>query len=305
MMSLKNQKHVLTGAFGYTGRYLAHRLLEAGAEVATLTNKAVPADSSIAGAPFDFERPETMIEFMAGAEVFYNTYWVRFNHRNFTHHEAVRNIKTLFDCARRAGVRRIVHISITNPSLDSPWEYFRGKAELEEYLKSLDVSWAILRPAVLFGGQDILINNICWALRRLPAFGMFGRGDYRLRPIHVADLAGMMLEAGAPGDCFTQNAVGPESFTYKELVETLAHAMRLKRLVFPCPPRLAYWVGSLVGRLQHDVFITWPEIEGLMAGLLDAPAAPNQGQDQIRLTTWAAQNSLSLGRRYASELSRR
>lgn len=305
MINLKGQKHVLTGAFGYTGRYLARRLLAAGAETVTLTSRDAPAESPIVKAPFDFKQPENMTRFMAGAEVFYNTYWVRFNHQRFNHQEAVANSKTLFDCAKRAGVKRIVHISITNPSLDSPFEYFRGKAELEEYLKNLDVSWAILRPAVLFGGRDILINNICWALRKLPAFGLFGRGDYRLRPIQVDDLARLMLEAGYKIDCFTQNAVGPESFTYKELVSTLARLMGLKRLVFPCPPRLAYWAGALIGWKQNDVFITWPEVKGLMAGLLNTPEPPEQAPAQTRLTQWAAKNAPYLGRQYASELSRR
>ena len=167
---------------------------------------------------FDFDRPERLAKSLAGVSVLYNTYWVRFNHRNFTFAEAVRNSRTLFHAARQAGVERIVHTSITNPSLDSPLEYFRGKAQVEQALKDCGVSAAVLRPAVLFGGHDILINNMAWTLRHLPVFGLFGRGDYRLQPIHVEDFASLAVAAGRQRDNVTINAIGPETFTYRELL---------------------------------------------------------------------------------------
>ena len=65
----------------------------------------------------------------------------------------------LFEAAKKQGIKRIVHISITNPSEDSPFEYFSGKAKIEKALIEFGISYA-LRPAVLFGKEDILINNI-------------------------------------------------------------------------------------------------------------------------------------------------
>ena len=186
--------------------------------------------------PFHFDQPERLAESLAGVSVLYNTYWVRFNHRRFTFADAVRNSRTLFDAARQAGVERIVHVSITNPSLDSPLEYFRGKAEVEEALQASGVSYAILRPAVLFGGEDILINNMAWTLRRLPVFGVFGRGDYRLQPIHVDDLASLAVAQGQRRENVTINAIGPETFTYRELVETIGQIIGRRRPLLPLPP---------------------------------------------------------------------
>ncbi len=198
----------------------------------------------------------------------YNTYWVRFNHKRFSHASAVENTKQLFDAAKAAGVQRIVHVSITNPSVESPFEYFRGKAELENYLKGTGLSHAILRPAVFFGKEDILINNIAWMLRRFPFYGIFGDGGYGIQPIHVEDFAGLAIEAGNQTEDITLDAVGPESFTFKELVETLGQIIECPRPVISIPPWLGLLGGRLVGLVMLGVVVTREELGGLMVGLL-------------------------------------
>jgi NADH dehydrogenase len=213
---LNPEVHAVTGAFGYSGRYIAQRLLDAGHRVTTLTNSE-PRPDLLAGRvrafPLTFGDPAQLTKSLQGVAVLYNTYWVRFNHRLFTHDEAVRNTRALFTAARNAGVRRIVHVSITNPSLDSALPYFRGKAELESALQESGISYAILRPTVLFGKEDILINNIAWLLRRFPVFALFGDGQYSLQPIYVDDLARLAVTQGAGDQNVTLDAVGPETFT--------------------------------------------------------------------------------------------
>ena len=232
----------------------------------------------------------------------YNTYWVRFNHKTFAHADAVKNTLILFEAAKKAGVKRIVHVSITNPTLDSPLEYFSGKATLEEALKASGISYAILRPTVLFGKEDILINNIAWMLRKFPLFGVFGDGNYRLQPIHVDDLATLAVEQGDHRENITINAIGPETSTYRELAQKLGAIIGYNRRVVSVPPWMGYAVGSIAGRFVDDVVITDGEIEGLMADLLyvDAPPA-----GKTVLTDWARQHAERLGKRYTSELARR
>jgi NADH dehydrogenase len=234
--------------------------------------------------------------------VLYNTYWVRFNAPGFSHSQAVANTRTLFEAAHKAGVRRVVHVSITNPSEDSSLEYFHGKGQLERALRKSGLSYAILRPAVLFGHEDILINNIAWMLRKFPVFGVFGDGRYRLQPIYVDDLAALAVEQGQSRDNVVIDAIGPETFTFRELVETLGELLGCRRRIVSIPPWLGYAVARAMGTLVGDVVLTREEIEGLMADLLyvDAPAA-----GPTRLTDWVRDHAATVGLRYASELARR
>jgi NADH dehydrogenase len=297
--------HVVTGAFGYSGRAIAERLLARRLRVRTLTHspdRPHPFGDHIETFPFDFDRPDRLAASLAGAAVLYNTYWVRFNHADFKHAEAVENTRVLFAAARQAGVRRIVHVSITNPSETSKLEYFRDKAMLERDLQGLSVSHAILRPAVLFGGVDVLVNNMAWALRHLPVFGLFGDGRYRLQPIHVDDFADLAVREGSAEGNRTIDAIGPETFTYTELIEELSRAMGVRRPIVPVPPWFGYAAGAALGAVLGDVVITREEIEGLMQGLL-ATSSPPVGR--IKLSDWARDNASTLGRRYASELGRR
>ncbi len=297
--------HAVTGAFGYSGKYIAHRLLAQGQTVITLTNstdRANAFEGQIRAYPFHFDQPDQLTRSLEGVEVLYNTYWVRFNHPLFTHADAVRNTLVLFEAAKRAGVRRIVHVSITNPSEESPLEYFRGKARLERALIESGLSHAILRPTVLFGKEDILINNIAWMLRRLPIFGVFGDGRYKLQPIYVDDLAALAVQYGATTGNLILNAIGPETFTYREMVETIGRLIAAPRPVISVPPTTGYWVGSVVGGLMGDVTITRAEIAGLMANLLYVDSPPT---GTTRLTDWIAAHANTLGRHYASELARR
>jgi len=217
--------HAVTGAFGYSGRYIASRLLERGEEVITLTNSAHrpnPFNGKVEAFPFNFDNPDALAESLAGVKVLYNTYWVRFNHASFSHNEAVENTRILFRAARMTGEERVVHISITNPDIDSPLEYFSGKARLEEALRKTGLSYAIIRVAVLFGKEDILVNNIAWTLRTFPVFGVFGDGEYKLEPLYVDDLAQIALEQAKSRANVTLEAVGPETFTYRSWREPSA-----------------------------------------------------------------------------------
>ncbi|MDP6633614.1 MAG: NAD(P)H-binding protein [Phycisphaerae bacterium] len=302
---MKQTLHAVTGAFGYSGKYIARRLLDLDHEVITLTNspdRANPFGGRVKPHPFNFDDPDKLTQSLRGVSVLYNTYWVRFNHKLFKHADAVKNTERLFAAARAANVERIVHVSITNPSEDSPLEYFNGKARLERALAESGVSHAILRPTVLFGPEDILINNIAWALRRLWVFGVFGRGNYRLQPIHVDDLAALAVEHGAGRENVTVDAIGPETFTYRELVKVIGEAIGKKRLIISVPPSIGYFVAWIVGKCVGDVMVTREEIKGLMADLLYVDSPPT---GTTRLTDWVNEHADSLGRKYASELARR
>ena len=301
----KENVHAVTGAFGYSGKYIAQRLLDEGKSVLTLTNslhRRNPFGDRVRVAPFNFDNPDRLTESLRGVSVLYNTYWVRFNHGNLTHADAVRNTETLFRAAKEAGVSRVVHVSITNPSEDSPLEYFSGKARLERSLLESGIPHSILRPTVLFGKEDILVNNIAWALRRLPIFGVFGDGLYKLQPIYVDDLAQLAVEHGQLTGNWIVDAIGPETFTYRGLAESIGEIIGKRRPIVSVPSAVGYAVGWVIGKLMRDVMITRDEIEGLMGNLLYVDSRP---AGTTRLTDWAKKRSATLGLRYTSELARR
>ncbi len=299
------KKIVVTGAFGYSGKTITANLLSAGYHVKTLTNstnKPNPFGNKIEVAPLSFNDSKRLTASLTGYDVLINTYWVRFNHKKFNHKSAVDNTKVLFDCAKNAGIQRIIHVSITNPSIESDLEYFKGKGILENYLQNLGVNYSIIRPAVLFGKQDILINNIAWMARHLPVFGVFGKGDYKLQPIHVDDFANIIINEISKTENAIINAIGPETFSYKELVKSIMSTLKIKKKVFNAPPYIGYLAGRLISFLKKDVTITRAEIKGLMDNLLYVKTAPT---GKIKLTDWVKENQTTLGVNYNSELQRR
>jgi NADH dehydrogenase len=296
---------VVTGAFGYSGKYITRRLLASGKRVRTLTNspqRENPFGGIVTAHPYVFENPYELARSMQGAKVLVNTYWVRFNHAGFNHTEAVHNTLRLFDAAKRARVPRVVHISITNPSLDSKLPYFRGKAELEDALRASGLSYAILRPTVLFGKEDILINNIAWMLRRFPVFGLFGDGQYQLQPIYVDDLAQLVVDAAVSTETGVVDAIGPETFTYRDMVTLIGQAIGHERRMISIPPPIGLALSGILGSILGDVVVTKEEIAGLMQNLLVTNSSP---VGHTPLSRWVMENNSILGLRYSSEIARR
>jgi len=299
-----SELHVVTGAFGFTGKHVARRLLGCGVSVRTLTahpDRSSELRSSIEVRPLQFTDVPRLASDLQGARVLYNTYWVRFAHGRTTYDSAVANSLALIRAAQEAGVERFVHVSITNPDEKSPLGYFRGKARVERALRESSLSHAILRPAVLFGDEGILINNIAWLLRRFPLFVVPGSGEYRLQPIFVEDLGDLMVAQGKRDDNSTTDAIGPETFTFNELVALVRRIVKSKSRVVHLPPTLALRMSQVIGALRRDVILTREEVDGLLADLLVTNSAPT---GETKLSEWMAAHRDSLGRRYQSELAR-
>ena len=299
---------VVTGAFSFTGRFIARRLLEQGRHVRTLTNHPerpgaheVAKDAVIDVAPLQFTDRAALVESLRGADVLYNTYWVRFRHAGIGFGEAVANTRILLGAAAEAGVRKVVHISVSNPSADSHLDYFVGKARTEAIVRESAIQWAIVRPTLIYGAGDILINNIAWLLRRMPFFVVPGLGNYRLQPVAGEDVAEIATWAAGQTDSVTIDSAGPDTVSYVELVEAVAIAVgRRPRFVY-LPLGVTLLGAKIVGRMTHDVLVNRQELQGLMDELLVSKEKPRGTR---RLDNWLLTNSDTLGKEYASELGR-
>jgi len=295
---------VVTGAFSFTGRFIAQRLLAADRRVRTLTNHPQrPGANEITAevAPLQFTDRDALVASLRGADVLYNTYWLRFHHGRVRFGDAVANTRVLLGAARDAGVRKVVHISVSNPAADSELDYYAGKARAEQVVRESRLPWAIVRPTLVFGQGDILINNIAWLLRRLPIFGIPGRGDYRVQPVAAEDVAEIATWAAEQTDNVTVDAAGPDVIYYSEMVESIAIAVgRHPRFVY-LSPRMSLVAARLIGRIVKDEVLNQPELEGLMQELLVSHERPRGTR---RLDNWLLPNAGTIGTRYASELDR-
>ncbi len=303
-MTRDHEINVVTGAFGYTGKYITRRLLEAGIKVRTLTGhpgRSHEFADRVEIAPLDFRHPEKLVQALRGARVLYNTYWVRFDHDSTTFEQAAANSRLLIEAAREAGVRKIVHVSIANPSLDPRLPYYSGKAKVEEAIVESGLAYSTLRPTVIFGPEDILINNIAWFTRRFPVFAIPGDGRYRIQPIFVEDIASLAVREGQNNTNRILDAVGPETFPFEELVRRIANAVGSKTHLFHLAAGATAQALRLVGPFVRDVVLTREEIEALEADLLVSHHAPS---GWTRFTAWLQANAETLGRTYSSELGR-
>lgn len=329
----------ITGAFSYTGKYLAPLLLSRGHKIRTLTNhpdSSNPLIYQIRVAPYRFDEPARLTESLVGCDVLVNTYWVRFPHGAMTFERAVENTRMLINAAKSAGVGRIVHVSIANASLDSPLGYYSGKARLEEAVRNSGLSFAILRPTVIFGREDILINNIAWFVRRFPVFAVPGDGRYGVQPIFVDDMAALLADAAERIDDYAIDAVGPEAYSFNELVALIAKTIGRPTRIVHAPAPIAYVATRAMGWLLRDTVLTWEEYRGLMddllvardipaanalvaqslasvaksqppqsvAGLPNSPLSLNSRGVPTSLASWLDENRATVGLEYASEVAR-
>jgi len=251
--------------------------------------------------PYNFDKPDVLTASLEGATTLHNTYWVRFALGASTFSSAVENTQTLLRSAKSAGINKIVHVSIANPDKQSPFAYYRGKAVLEEAVMESGLNYTIIRPTVIFGAEDILINNIAWLLRKFPVFAIAGSGEYRIQPIFVEDMAELAVTAGQDGKNGVFDAVGPEVFTFEGLVRLLAKAVCSRSGIIHVPPSALLMASKLVGSMVGDVILTREEIGGLMADLLISSGAPTGA---TRLSDWIQRHKDTVGTRYASEVKR-
>ena len=302
----ESMMHTVTGATGYTGRYITELLLQEGHRVQSITghpDRHNPFGESVELHPFNFDEPNLLKQTLAGTDTLFNTYWIRFNRGGRTYEQCVQHTRTMFKAAKAAGVRRVVHISITNPDIDSPLPYFRGKAQIEDALRRSGLSYAILRPTVLYSTEDILLNNIAWTVRTFPFVLMPGSGQCKVQPVLVDDLAQLAVKVSRDNRNSEIDAVGPEVFTYRQMVELIRDKVGARCLVLPAPRLLAFVAAEILGLFLNDVVITRDEIKGLCANLMVSNSA-SQSPTNTKLSEWLDRNGHELGLRYASEIRR-
>jgi uncharacterized protein YbjT (DUF2867 family) len=293
---------LVTGSFSYSGRFLTEILLSQGHQVRTLTNHPAPElfTGRVAVHPLRFD-PATLQQALDGVDRVFNTYWVRFEHGGLDHGMAVENSKALISAAVKAGVKRFVHVSIANPDIRSPLPYYCGKAEVEQFLVASGLSYAIVRPTLIYGDGDILLNNIAWFVRHLPIFAVPGSGQYRVQPVFVRDYVALLEAVSREGQNCTTDAVGPDSYAFEELIQLVCRTLQRRVALVKLPPVAVLALLRVFEASLGDVVLTSDEIRGLMGNLLVSSQPPTC---PTHFDGWLSRHGGDLGQRYASELGR-
>jgi uncharacterized protein YbjT (DUF2867 family) len=295
---------IVTGAFGYIGKYITRYLLVQGERVATITThpeKPNPFGDSVKAFSYDFDQPDLLTEHLRGANTLYNTYWVRFEHYGASFNQAVQNTAALFECAKRASIQKIVHISVTHASTASDLPYYAGKGMQEQALNECGVPYRIVRPTLVFGDEDILVNNIAWLMRKFPFFPIFGDGQYRVQPVFVEDLASIAVESAGKQGSEVIDAIGPENYTFEDFVQLIARTIKPRERLFHIPPTVGVLLGQMIGLAVGDIILTQDELQGLMTNLLTSIQTPN---GSTHFSEWLANHRESIGVTYSSEWRR-
>jgi NADH dehydrogenase len=294
--------NVVTGSFGFIGRHITQRLLARGEAVRTITthpDKPNPFGSEVEALSYNFDYPRELTAALRGADVLYTTYWIRFEYGGMTFARALHNTATIFECARKAGVKQIVHIGVTGSSESSPLPYYRGKAVQERLLREAGIPFTIVRPSLVFGEGDVLVNNIARLMRAFPVFPVFGDGRYEVQPVYVGDVADIAVKGAQAPEAATVDAIGPERFAFKDFLRLLADNIRPGIMFLPMPPAAGIALGRVIGRALGDVLLTADELRGLMQGLLTSRQKPS---GKIVFSEWLRENKTNVGRSYASDI---
>ncbi|MCY3412227.1 MAG: NAD(P)H-binding protein [Candidatus Heimdallarchaeota archaeon] len=300
-------QYCVTGAFSYTGKYIARELLKTEDRISTLTNHPDSDDpffDRIDVLPYSFDDFDQLVQNLTGVDVLVNTYWIRFTYKHISFDDAVENSRILFTAANAAGVKRILHISVTNPSKDSPYPYFKGKYQVEEHLKASEVTYSIIRPALVFAPDDVLINNIGYLLRRFPFFIQIGDGSFKLQPISQQDLAKFVVSRSILDANEIVDAVGPETYTFQELVELLIQATNSRCKIIQLSSKLSWIIFApifILNVIKRDKIITKHEIGALVDNLLLTESNP-VGKE--KLSDFIQENATILGKQYIHEINR-
>lgn len=222
-------KVAITGAHSFTGRYVAEILLGKGASIVNLTNHPNRNwkihSPRITDHQLLFQK-EHLVNTLKGCDALVQTYWVRFDDTLGISRETVtQNSKLLIDCAREAGVKKVVFTSHTQTSVDSPFPYIREKAKVEKYLKESGLGWGIVKPCAIFGRtpeESIMINNMCYLIKRFPFFPLPGDGNYYFQFVHAQDMAELIVGCLQSDKNYEIDAVGPDKVSFKAIVEHCA-----------------------------------------------------------------------------------
>lgn len=185
----------------------------------------------------------------------------------------------LVRASETAGVRRWIQVSVPDApeSLERGLPYLARKREVDRAVASSSLSYAIVRPTMLFGPNDKLLTVMLRTIARYRRFPMFGDGAYHLSPLAVEDLARILRREVTRKDRHTVTAGGPRRWVYRELTDELFRVLGRPARYFRLSPRGSVRLAALLEALGSSLLYAY-EVEWLLSDRLGL--APYEGLDR-------------------------
>ena len=226
-------KVLILGGSGFVGTYVANRLADLGVTV-TVPSRRRERQRGIILLPnvdmvqADIHDPITLERLMDGQDAVINLVGILHSRDFKLPYSAdfarahVELPKKIVDACKRAGVRRLLHMSALKADPGAPSEYLRSKADGEAAVLAaqgpLDVT--VFRPSVIFGPGDSFITLFANILKKAPFFPL-GYGRAKFQPIYAGDVAECFIRALEDPASFgrSYDLAGPKIYSLKQIVE--------------------------------------------------------------------------------------
>jgi len=289
------------GATGFLGQRIVRRLYEHGCAVRIASRHPERGralfgtdDRRLQAIEGNIRARQSVADAIAGVRGVVNAVSLYVEHGKETFHAVhVEGAQRVAVEARRLGVEQLVHISGIGADAQSRSPYIRSRGQGELAVSTAYPGAILVRPAVMFGPDDAFLTVILKLLRRLPAYPIFGTGTAKLQPAHVDDVAEAVarIVQRAERDPITLECGGPQVYTYRDLVRSVAREAGLKPRLIPVP--LAVWHAmARVAELLPSPAVTRNQVELMrvdtvasaeLPGLRDLGITPQPIEDTIRL----------------------
>ena len=254
------KKVLLLGGSGFVGTYIANRLSQRGVEVTIPTRrrertKALIIQPNVEMPEVNINSEEALVELMQGKDAVINLVGILHSRdvvlpysKDFAEAHVELPKKIVAAC-KKAGVRRLLHMSALGADPKGPSEYLRSKGDGEAVVMAAqgDLDVTVFRPSVIFGLGDSFLSMFAGVLRKLPFFPL-GFGQARFQPVWAADVADAYVDSLGNAATFGQayDLVGPSIYTLRELVDYTAKLVNSNAKVIPLSEGWAYLQAGLM-----------------------------------------------------------
>jgi uncharacterized protein YbjT (DUF2867 family) len=268
------------GGTGFVGRRVVRHLSDSTAKVRAASRHPVRTEGdNVEQIVADAHDERSVEAAVLGADGVVNAISLYVEHGGDTFHSVhVEAAARIARVARRAGIKRFVHLSGIGADAASPSPYIRNRGEGEAAVQAAFPGAVIIRPAVVFGPDDAFLTTILRLLRTLPAYPLFGDGRTRLQPVYVDDVAAAVVlvlrQAQRPFPVY--ELAGPRVYSYEELLRTIARTAGLRSVLVRIP--FAFWaaVAGLAETLPHPL-LTRNQVELMQIDTTASAGRPGFG----------------------------